>query len=332
MLFKGALLSAPMASVTDVLFREICEFYGGADLYLTEMISAPALLQQGPLESYYCDFAPCPEKTVAQLVGGRAEDLVDATRLLLSRYPKLAGIDINMGCSAPLIMKKKAGLAWMSRTEELPGLLTHLRSLTMGRSFSLKFRIGVTDDETALSAFLDKIVRGEPDFVTFHGRTKKDKFSRNVRWDLFAKVRESCPFPVVANGDISSLNRFSLLMREHDPYAVMLGRAAARSPWVFSELKSLKSSSAINETASLSRTIDYASYVAFFTERLFSLVPEPLRQTRIEHFTLYLSPHLFWGNHLLNRVRTSRTPEEAAGYLSEYFVRHPEEKIKMWAF
>ena len=332
MLFKGALLSAPMASVTDVLFREICEFYGGADLYLTEMISAPALLKQGPLEEYYCDFSPCPEKTIAQLVGGRASDLVDAARLLLSRYPELGGIDINMGCSAPLIMKKRAGLAWMSRTEELPELLAELRSLTRGKSFSLKFRIGVTDDVSALEAFLEKIITGGPDFVTFHGRTKKDKFSRNVRWDLFLKVKEACPFPVVANGDISSLSRYSGLLREYAPFAVMLGRAAARAPWLFSELKSFLNSPESGETPSLSRSVDFSSYAAFFTERLFSLVPEPLRQARIEHFTLFLAPHLFWGNHLLNRVRSSRTPEEASGFLSDYFVRHPEEKIKMWSF
>ena len=331
MLFKGALLSAPMASVTDVLFREICEYYGGADLYFTEMISAPALLKQGPLEHYYCNFAPCPEKTIAQLVGGRSSDLIEAAELLLSRYPRLAGIDINMGCSAPLIMKKRAGLAWMSRTEELPALLKELRAITRGKLLSLKFRIGITDDETALTSFLNEVIAGKPDFVTFHGRTKKDKFSRNVRWDLFFKVKEACPFPVVANGDISSLARFSALLREYEPHAVMLGRAAAQAPWLFGELRHFSESGEKGKER-LSRSVDYISYVTFFTERIFSLVPEPLRQRRIEHFTRYLSRNLFWGNHLLNRIKSARSAEEAAAFLSDYFFRHPEEKIKMWFF
>lgn len=332
MLFKGALLSAPMASVTDVVFREICEFYGGADYYITEMISAPALLKQGPLETYYCNFSPAPEKTIAQLVGGRVSDLISAAELLLSRAPQLAGIDINMGCSAPLIMKKRAGLAWMSRLDELPGLLNGLRDMTRGKSLSLKFRIGFTDDEEALMAFLERVIPGLPDFVTFHGRTKKDKFSRNVRWDLFDKVREACPFPVVANGDISSLYRFSALHRLHDPHAVMMGRSAAQSPWLFSELKAYMENPGTVKTPCLSRSVDFSSYVSLFTGRLFSLVPEPLRKSRAEHFARYLSPNLFWGNHLLNRVSAARTAEESASFMSEYFIKHPEEKIKTWSY
>ena len=330
MIFEEALFSAPMASVTDTLFRKICEHYGGADIYFTEMISAPALLQQGPLEAYYCDFSPCPEKTVAQLVGGRSADLIRAAAHLCSRYPELGGIDINMGCSAPLIRKKKAGIAWMSRYEELPALLGQLRDVTAGKSLSVKFRIGLSDDEKAFFRFLEILASAKIDFVTFHGRTQKDKFRKNVRWDYFDKAREYLPFPVIANGDIDSLWRYRALLRDHNPYGVMIGRAAARAPWLFPLLSQVPRKNPPDNL--ISAPVDFEAYVRLFTRHLGENVPLSLQKNRIIRFTLYLSQNLFWGHHLLTAVSQAPTPQEAVSLLHGYFEKHPEEKRKIWSF
>jgi len=105
-------LLAPMAELSHRALRELIEGFGGCDEYFSEMISASGLLAGGPFEKWYVDNAPRPKKLVFQLLGADSGQISQAAAVL-DRL-ECAGIDINMGCSAPIIRKTGAGAGWLA--------------------------------------------------------------------------------------------------------------------------------------------------------------------------------------------------------------------------
>ncbi|MDR2305492.1 MAG: tRNA-dihydrouridine synthase family protein [Treponema sp.] len=232
------LLLAPMAELSHRALRELIESFGGCDEYFTGMISAGALFGGGPFEKWYLDAGPCPKKTVYQLVGADMEQLARATVLLDGR--ECAGIDINMGCSAPLIRKTGAGVAWMADIDRAGKLIARLRPLTR-RRLSVKLRTGFNDDFDYLLRFCRRLEAEGLDLVTLHPRNASEKFKRRARWDYVGRLKQELSIPVVGNGDIDSAEA---LAEKAGPQgspcdAVMPGRAAVQKPWIFAHAQAL---------------------------------------------------------------------------------------------
>ncbi|MDR3144656.1 MAG: tRNA-dihydrouridine synthase family protein, partial [Treponema sp.] len=153
---------APMAELSHRALREMIEDFGGCDAYFTEMISAGALVSGGPFESWYIDAGPCPERVVYQLVGAEPEHLAAAA--LLDRR-ECAGIDINMGCSAPAITRSGAGVRWMASIDRAGALMERVRSRTR-RRLSVKLRIGFEDDFDYLLRFCRRLADAGVELIT----------------------------------------------------------------------------------------------------------------------------------------------------------------------
>jgi len=220
---------APMAELSHRALRELIEDFGGCDGYFSEMISAVALFGGGPYEKWYIDAGPKPEKLVFQLVGSDPEAISRAAALLDRQ--ECAGIDINMGCSAPLIRKTGAGAAWMASIDRAGDLISLIRPLIKHR-LSVKLRIGFKDDFDYLVRFCQRLEDSGADMITLHPRLVTEKFKRLARWDYVGLLRKELKIPVVGNGDISSPE--DLVRRAAGPCdAVMVGRAAVRMPWIF---------------------------------------------------------------------------------------------------
>jgi tRNA-dihydrouridine synthase len=232
------LLLAPMAELSHRALRELIEGFGGCDEYFTEMISAGALFGGGPFEKWYLDAGPCPEKTVYQLVGADTEQLARAAVLLDGR--ECAGIDINMGCSAPLIRKTGAGAAWMADIDRAGRLIARLRPLTR-RRLSVKLRSGFNDDLDYLLRFCRRLEAEGLDLVTLHPRNVSEKFKRRARWDYIGRLKQELSIPVVGNGDIDSAEALAEKARPQGDAcdAVMLGRAAVQKPWIFAHAQAV---------------------------------------------------------------------------------------------
>ncbi|MDR2631372.1 MAG: tRNA-dihydrouridine synthase family protein, partial [Spirochaetaceae bacterium] len=195
------LLLAPMAEISHRALRELIASFGGCDEYYTEMISAAALLGGGPFEAYYTDGGPCPERVVYQLVGGQGEQLA-AAAALLDRKEK-AGIDINMGCSAPAIVRTGAGVRWMDSPDKAGEMISRVRRGITGR-LSVKLRIGPEDDPEYLLRFCKRLESEGVERIALHSRTAKEKFKRRARWEYVGLLRGALGIPVVGNGDIDS--------------------------------------------------------------------------------------------------------------------------------
>jgi tRNA-dihydrouridine synthase len=148
-----------MAELSHRALRELIELFGGCDEYSTEMISAGALIQGGPFERWYIDTEPAPSRTVYQVLGSDTDQIVKAVELLDSLL--CAGIDINMGCSAPAIIRAGGGIRWMDSIDKAGELIRQVRKRTKGR-LSVKLRIGRNHDFEYLAALKPKGWIGSP--------------------------------------------------------------------------------------------------------------------------------------------------------------------------
>jgi tRNA-dihydrouridine synthase len=326
---------APMAEISHRALRDLIESFGGCDEYFTEMISAPALLAAGPFEKWYIDNGPCSEKLVYQLVGPDSAQISRAAALLDAL--ECRGIDLNMGCCAPLIRKTGGGIAWMASVDRAGELVRDVRK-AVKRRLSVKLRIGFTENLDYLVNFCRRLESEGAELITLHPRLAKEKLKRTARWDFVGALQQELGIPVAGNGDI--MDAESLLRRAKGPCdAVMVGRAAIRQPWIFAQAKKTMS----NEQGAISnerkppdtepRTLNPEPLLLDtglkFLELLARWQPPEFHISRARRFFGFFCDNLKWGNYLknlLNREETLSGMEQVwKGYFNEQGARSNEQ-------
>jgi tRNA-dihydrouridine synthase len=288
---------APMAEISHRALRELIEDFGGCDLYFSEMISAAAFLAGGPFEKWYIDSGPKPEKCVFQLIGSDIDILCKAAALL-DKY-ECAGIDMNMGCSAPLIRKSGAGAAWMASIDRAGELISRIRPL-IKRRLSVKLRTGYKDDFEYLAQFCRRLEDEGVELITLHPRTVTEKFKRLARWEYVGALRRELKIPVAGNGDIDSAE--SLVRRAAGPCdAVMAGRAAVKMPWIFAQARSNAFTVCPHAQPPLEKT------GLRFLDLLTRYQPEEFLVSRAKRFFGFFCDNLKWGTYLKNQINREET-------------------------
>ena len=319
---KVPFLLAPMAEISHRALRELIEGFGGCDGYYSEMISAAALLAGGPFEKWYIDNGPCPEKLIFQLVGADSGQISRAAAML-DRL-ECAGIDLNMGCCAPLIRKTGAGIAWMTSPSQegaidRAGEMVREVRKAVKRRLSAKIRIGLTDDFDYMVSFCRRLEAEGLEFIVLHPRTAGEKLKRRARWDYVGALRQELRIPVAGNGDIA--NAGELLSRAESPCdGVMVGRAAVRQPWIFAEAR--KKSQRItriltngyetktNYSGSFAPFVDKYSFEEVglrFLELLARWQPPEFHISRARRFFGFFCDNLTWGTYLKNQLNREQT-------------------------
>ncbi|MDR2793735.1 MAG: tRNA-dihydrouridine synthase family protein [Treponema sp.] len=309
---KKPFLLAPMAEISHRAFRELVAGFGGCDEYFSEMISAGALISGGQYESWYLDNAPDPEKFVYQLVGGNVEHLANAASFL-ERY-ECAGIDINMGCSAPPIIRTGGGVQWMSSIDKAGDMIARVRKRTR-RRLSVKLRIGFSDDVGYLVSFCKRLEAEGVERITLHPRTAKEKFKRGARWEYVGMLQSHVRIPVAGNGDILSAEEMN--RRAVECAAVMIGRIAVRKPWVFAQARGLP----------LPAPIDLEDIAMRFLDMLVTYQPPEFHKSRARRFFAYFCSNLIWANHVRTLLGRETELPAMRRVLERFFKENPEERF-----
>ena len=323
-------LLAPMAELSHRGLRELLEGFGGCDEYFTEMISAAALFAGGPYEQWYIDNGPCPEKLVYQIVGADIGQMVKAAAALDLRECK--GIDLNMGCSAPLIRKAGAGVAWMASIDRAGELVSRVRNVVK-RRLSIKIRTGLTDDCDYLVKFCRRLEAEGADLIILHPRTAKEKFKRLARWSYVGILRQELRIPIAGNGDIT--NAEGLIKRTEGPCdAVMVGRAAIRRPWIFaqargignrdqgsgsSDCRLINDNTAVEYPGNTNSSLVQETGLRFL-ELLARWQPADFHLSRARRFFSYFCDNVVWGNYLKNRLNRETTLSGFEQVWCDYFT------------
>jgi len=225
---------APMQDVTDLPFMRLLARYGAPDLYFTEYFRVTAGnvgLQREALRSVTENDTGVP--VCAQLIGNDPDQMVRWAQRLLE-YP-VAGIDLNLGCPAPVVYRKCAGGGLLRDPERVDRLLGTLRAGIDG-PFSVKTRVGFSEREE-FEALLDVFSRHAIDLLSVHGRTVADRYGSVVQAGLIREAANRLDCPVLANGSVDDGRSGLELLRLTGARGLMVGRGAIRNPWVFRQIR-----------------------------------------------------------------------------------------------
>jgi tRNA-dihydrouridine synthase B len=330
-----ALILAPMVALSHRALRELVLEFGGLDLAYTEMASAGAAVSGAIYEDCYLDAGPDPAKVVYQLYTTKAERLPEALAMLSERHasgmPRGAseeagspvfGADINFGCSAPQITRAGGGAAWMREPERAFELVRSARA-AWDKSLSAKIRLGQEEDYERLADFVRGLADAGIDYVTLHPRLEGQKFKRQGRWDFVARLASEMSIPIVGNGDIRGWLDYRRRVEETRPAGIMIGREAARRPWIFALIRGKESSEDFALEVDL-RAVAYRMLELIETR----LVPD-FRLTRAQRFFFYYADNFAYAHYI--KWKLVNAPDLAAmrRELEAYFEEMPGDRIKL---
>lgn len=229
------IILAPMAGVSDEVFREICIRFG-ADLTYTEMVSAKALSFGNTKTHDLLTLAPSEDKVVVQLFGHEPQTMADEAFVLEQAMgERIFSFDINMGCPARKIAGKGDGSALM-RDPVLAGRIVEAVVRKVSLPVTVKMRRGFEmGNETAPE--LARIVQESgARAVAVHGRYAQQFYQGDACWDTIARVKKTVSIPVVGNGDIACGADARAMLEHTGCDALMIGRAAQGNPWIFTQV------------------------------------------------------------------------------------------------
>ena len=228
-----ALVLAPMQDVTDLPFMRVVARRGAPDWFVTEYFRVYPGSRPDPYILRSITENRTGKPVFAQLIGHSIPDLLRNARELL-RHP-VAGIDLNLGCPAPVVCKKDAGGGLLRSPERIHEIVGALRDAVPGR-FTVKTRVGYHTPEE-FASLLDVFRRHAIDLLTIHGRTVIDRYQTPVRPDCVKTAVETLPCPVIANGNVVDVPTGRGYLARTRAAGLMVGRGAIRNPWLFAQLR-----------------------------------------------------------------------------------------------
>lgn len=230
--FTSKAFLAPMAGVSDPALRLVCKELG-AGLVVTEFVNVHAIVARGSKEDItnFVEFSPKERPLSIQLFGSDLKQLEKAVKIV---EPHFDIIDYNMGCPAPHITKQEACSALLQKPELTRKILRTMVKATK-KPISLKMRAGI--DKPDKFKEIAKIAEEEGiAMITLHPRTVKQGYSGKADWSLIKELKELVNIPVVGNGDIETPEDASRMLKETGCDYVMVGRAAANNPFLFTQI------------------------------------------------------------------------------------------------
>lgn len=225
---------APMAGVTDSVFRTICKELG-ADVMVTEFVSAEGIIREDERTRKYTEFTEAQRPVGVQLFGADGERMAEAARKIID-WKRPDFVDLNFGCPVNKVVARNGG---SSLLKNCPVLAEVARTVAGGVEIPVTAKIRTGWDLTCVNA--PEVARILEDSgiaaLTVHGRTRSQGYSGEADWEVIAACAAAVSIPVIGNGDISSGADVENRRRTTGVSGIMIGRAAMQHPWVFREAK-----------------------------------------------------------------------------------------------
>jgi tRNA-dihydrouridine synthase B len=243
------LFLAPMAGVSDKIFRQLCKEYG-ADVLTTEFVSAEGIFRRNERTREYLDFDEIERPIGIQLFGADAAHMAEAAKQVAD-WVQPDFVDLNFGCPVNKVVCKNGGSALLKDCPTLASVAAAVVRAIEPLPTTAKIRIGW--DADSINAV--RVARILADCgilaLTVHGRTRAQGYSGAADWNVIGEVAAAASIPVIGNGDLGSAGDVEKRRRDTGIAGAMIGRAAMSAPWIFRDTKAYLATGAIIEPPTL---------------------------------------------------------------------------------
>ncbi len=306
-----ATVLAPMAGVTDTVFRRFIKNLGGCGLIMTEFTSADGVLRDPRVRGRYLHFYQDEHPISAQLFGSSPAVLADAARLVEDLGFDL--VDLNLGCPAKKVVKCNGGSGLLRDLPLIRQIFEAVRA-AVKIPFTVKFRAGWSDDEIVcveLARMAESCGLGA---VALHARTREQGYSGNARWEWIASVKQAVKIPVIGNGDIRSPEDACNVVEQTGCDAVMIGRMAPANPWIFRQIEQYVSGKPYDEPTEADRYEMIRTYFQMLLEE-----EMPGTEGKMKQFASWFTHGIPGGAALRKAIYDAKSGSEILASVENFF-------------
>ena len=261
---RPATVLAPMAGITDTVFRRFIRNLGGCGLMMTEFTSADGIVRHKDKKAkQYLTFYGNEHPISAQLFGSDPATLADAARVVQDLGFDV--VDLNLGCPAKKVVKCNGGSGLLRDLPLIRNIFESVRS-AVTIPFTVKFRAGWSDKEVVHINLAKMAQECGLAAVALHARTREQGYSGQARWEWIAAVKDAITIPVIGNGDVRSPEDAAAMVAQTGCDAVMIGRSAASNPWIFRQIEQYTATGAYDLPSDADRYDMIRTYFAMLVE------------------------------------------------------------------
>lgn len=312
---KNNVILAPMAGLTDLPFRRICEIYKPG-LVVTEMVSSKALQYNDDKTKKLLNMEGETRPISAQIFGSD----VEAMKYAASYVSKIADIvDINMGCPAPKVVKNGDGsrlLLDLKKVREITKAVVEASEVPV----TVKIRKGWDNEHIVALEAAQIIEEAGAKAITVHGRTRTEFYTGVADWDIIKKVKENVKIPVIGNGDIKTPEDAKKIIEYTKCDGIMVGRATLGNPWLLEQIKDYLTNGTIREITNEEKIEIIFKHIDLEVKEKGENIG--IKEMR-KHICYYLKG-LPMASEVRNKVNQLETEKEVKNTLIEYFntIKH----------
>src|SRR5580704_2108771 len=316
-----ATVLAPMAGVTDTVFRRFIRNLGGCGLIMTEFtsshgVSASAGRKKPTKTLKYLVFAPDEHPISAQLFGADPVVMANAARICQDLGFDI--LDINFGCPVSKVTKCNGGSACLRDLPLVGQILTKVRA-AISIPFTMKFRAGWNDGELVAVEMARLAEDCGLQAVALHPRTREHGYSGRADWTRIAEVKAAVKIPVIGNGDVLTPEDALRMVAETGCDAVMIGRAASSNPWIFRQIAEYLQTGRYQEPSEDDRHAIMRTYFSMLIENGGKDMVGKMKQ-----FTTYFTHGVRNGARLRGEIYKAHEGPQILEMVDEFFSRQLE--------